>query len=47
MGTPREIEVSCDGEVSILYGDNDMFGGHDIQIEVDADDEIEDWDIVG
>jgi len=47
MGTPREIEVSCDGEVSILYGDNDMFGGHDIQIELDADDEIEDWDIVG
>ena len=47
MGSPVSIEIRGSGKATISYGDNDMFGGHEIQIELTADDEIKDWDIVG
>jgi len=47
MGSPVSIEIRGSGKATISYGDNDMFGGHEIQIELTSDDEIKDWDIVG
>ena len=47
MGSPVSIEIRCSGKATIAYGDNDMFGGHEIRIELTADDDIKDWDIVG
>ena len=47
MGTPNEIVIHNNGKVEILYGDGFMFGGHAIQVSIDADNEIKDCEIVG
>ena len=47
MGMPNEMVVHSNGKVEILYSDGDMFGGHAIQISVNADNEIKDCEIVG
>ncbi len=47
MGTPNELVVNNNGKVEIYYSDGDMFGGHAIQVRVNADNTIKDCEPVG
>lgn len=47
MGAPNEMVVNNNGKVEISYGDGDMFGGHSIQICLNADNSIKDCGLVG
>ena len=47
VGAPHELVMHDDGSAEFMYGDGDMFGGHGIQVSVDADGEIEDCELVG
>lgn len=47
MGTPNEMVVHNNGKAEILYSDGGMFGGHGIQIRVNADNSIKDCELVG
>lgn len=47
MGTPNEIVVHNNGKAEIFYSDGYMFGGHAIQVSINADDEIKDCEPVG
>ena len=47
MGTPNELVVENSGKVEIFYGDGYKFGGHAIQVSVNADNEIKDCELVG
>ena len=47
MGTPNEMVVHNNGKVEIMYGDGDMYGGHAIQVSINADNEIKDCELVG
>lgn len=47
MGTPNEIVINNNGKIEIFYGDGDMFGGHAIQVNVNADNGIKDCELVG
>ena len=47
MESPNEIVVHNDGSAEFMYGDGDMFGGHAIQVSIEADGEITDCEPVG
>lgn len=47
MGTPNEMVVHNNGKAEIIYSDGNMFGGHAIQVRVNADNEIKDCELVG
>ncbi len=47
MGTPNEMVIYYNGKADILYSDGYMFGGHAIQVSIDADNKIKDCEIVG
>ncbi|MBO4687998.1 MAG: DUF2262 domain-containing protein [Clostridiales bacterium] len=47
VGAPHELVMHDDGSAEFMYGDGDMFGGHGIQVGVDADGEIDDCELVG
>ena len=47
LDSPNELVVHNDGSAEFMYGDGDMFGGHAIQVSVEADGELSDCELVG
>lgn len=43
----NEMTVSPEGFVTLYYDDGDMFWGHSIEIDVEADGTVSDADIAG